>query len=259
LKDGSLSWLTYAFRLIQLPIGMFGVAIATVNTAYASRSAAEKNIEKLKENLSSSLKLNFFLTIPSTFGLFVLGTWIINVLFQHGKFTHFDTIQTYWAIVFYGIGLFAYASVKVLAPVYYALSLSKIPMFSSIMAVCANLIVSFSTYKWIGYKGLALGTSTAALSNFTFLMIVFYKKIGSLSQYKIFMSFMKIFLASLLMAVSLFFAIQKVNFNVSFLNQVIILGLFLLAGIGLYILFSFFFKVEEVHRFYIIIKNKLKK
>lgn len=257
LKDGSLSWLTYAFRLIQLPIGLFGVAIATVNTAYASRSVAENNMNKLKENLASSLKLNYFLTIPATFGLFLLGPWIITVLFQHGHFGAFDTLQTYWAVVLYGVGLFAYASVKVLAPVYYALSQSKIPMFSSIIAVIGNLVVSLSTYKWFGFKGLALGTSTAALFNFSFLMIVFYKKFGTLKKYKVSLSFIKILVASLVMSGSLYFFVQRVNFNVSFLYQVFLLSIFLLMSVGIYFLVTLLLKVEETTKFYDLIKRKI--
>ena len=259
LKDGSLSWLTYAFRLIQLPIGLFGVAIATVNTAYASRAVAEKDMEKLKLNLASSLKLNYFLTIPATFGLFLLGSWIIRVLFQHGNFMAFDTLQTYWAVVLYGIGLFAYASVKVLAPVYYALSQSKIPMFSSIIAVIGNLVVSLSTYKWLGFKGLALGTSTAALFNFSFLIIVFYKKFGTLKKYRVSLSFIKILVASLIMASSLYFFVQKINFEVSFFNQILILSLFLLISVGIYLLATFLLKVEETKKFYNLIKKKFVK
>jgi putative peptidoglycan lipid II flippase len=203
LEPGSVSWLNYAFRLIMLPIGVFGVAIATVSAVSSARSAAGRDFGKIRGDLASMLKLNFFLSISSTAGLLALGGLIVNVIYQHGQFGSFDTRQTYAALSLFAAGLFAYSSVKIIVPVFYALSDPRIPVLSSLCAVAGNLAISLSTYKSMGFKGLALGTTTAAVINFLFLFLAFGKKYGGVKGHGVGTSFLKVLAASGVMGLAL--------------------------------------------------------
>jgi putative peptidoglycan lipid II flippase len=128
LQEGSLSWLNYAFRFFQFPVGVFGVAISIAALPLLSRQAATKNFVRLKETFTSSLTMAFSLTIPATVGLILLADPIIRIIFEHGNFSTIDTFKTAEALRFYALGLFAYASVKVMVPVFYALDDTRYPV-----------------------------------------------------------------------------------------------------------------------------------
>jgi len=233
LEAGSVSWLNYAFRLIMLPIGVFGVAIATVSAVQSARSAAGRDMPKVRRDLASMLKLNFFLSIASTAGFLVLGGLIVNVIYQHGHFKAFDTNQTCAALSLFAIGLFAYSSVKIIVPVFYALSDPRIPVLSSFCAVVGNLAVSLSTYKIWGFKGLALGTTTAAVINFLFLYMAFTRKYGGVKGHGVGLSFLKVLFSSAAMALILWL-VMKLDFITRLLSGS--LGIRLLVMLGLVLL-----------------------
>src|SRR5437016_4519154 len=115
LGDGPVSWLNIAFRLMQLPLGIFGVAVATVTLPLVSRSAALGNKTEFRGALAHAMRLVMLLTIPSAVGLIILAEPIIGLIYQHGRFTSAATIQTAEALRFYAIGLVGYSAVKVLA------------------------------------------------------------------------------------------------------------------------------------------------
>jgi len=171
LGDGPITWLQIAFRLMQLPLGVFGVAIATVSLPVLSRSAAEANIPEFRQNLAKGMRLAFLLTIPSTLGLMFLAEPIISVLYQHGKFGARQTSQAAAALQCYAIGLCAYSAMKVLVPAFYALDRRKTPMNVSFAAVGVNLVLNwlFTFRLGLGHRGLALSTGCVAISNFLIL------------------------------------------------------------------------------------------
>src|SRR5438045_6450717 len=111
---GPVSWLNIAFRLMQLPLGIFGVAIGTVTLPLVSKSAALGNTAEFRAILARGMRLAFLLTIPSAIGLAMLASPIISVIYQHGRFTAEMTRQTAGALQFYAIGLVSYAALKVL-------------------------------------------------------------------------------------------------------------------------------------------------
>ena len=260
LEEGSVSWLNYSFRLIMLPIGIFGVAIGTVSGVQSAHAAASKDIKKLIMDLSSSLRLNLFFSISATSAFIAVGTLVISVLFEHGRFTSFDTKATYDALLFMSVGLFAYSSVKVIVPVFYALENSKIPALSSVMAVVANLIVSLSTWKILKFRGLALGTSVAAIVNFFVLVVVFRKKYGVIFDKKTIIFLLKtIFCSILLAAVS--FLIQKTSiYNFLYLKEklgrIILLFVIVPFGIIFFFLLSFIMGIEESKLFILRLKKR---
>jgi putative peptidoglycan lipid II flippase len=175
---GAVSWLSYAFRLIQLPIGVFGVAVATVATTRLARHAADGDAAGLSETFARGLRLVAFLTVPSTIGLAVLAEPIVRLLFEHGAFDAVDTTATAAAVVTYSLGLAAYAAVKVAAPAFYAVGRSRVPLLASVCAVAGNLLLNWLLFPKLGHAGLALGTSLAATLNFAVLAVVFRRTVG---------------------------------------------------------------------------------
>jgi putative peptidoglycan lipid II flippase len=171
LGDGPIAWLQIAFRLMQLPLGIFGVAIATVSLPVLSRSIADGNVPEFRRNLAKGMRLALLLTIPSTLGLMLLAEPIISVLYQHGKFRADQTIQAAAALRFYAIGLCAYSAMKVLVPAFYAIDRRKTPMNVSFIAVGVNIALNslFTFYFHLGHRGLALSTGCVAMSNFVIL------------------------------------------------------------------------------------------
>src|SRR5438309_7360476 len=171
LGDGPIAWLNIAFRLMQLPLGIFGVAVATVTLPLVSRSAAVGNTSEFRSALAHSVRLVLLLTIPAAIGLIILAEPIIQLIYQHGRFTHEATIQTAAALRFYAIGLAGYSADKVLAPAFYALDKRHLPMFVSLTSIAVNLLLNwfFTFHLHLGHRGLALSTSLVAVTNFFFL------------------------------------------------------------------------------------------
>jgi putative peptidoglycan lipid II flippase len=171
LGDGPIFWLAIAFRLMQLPLGVFGVALATVTLPVLSRIVAAGDSIQFRVELARGLRLAFLFTIPATIGLIILADPIISVLYQHGKFNAYQTMQAAAALRFYAIGLAAYSAMKVLVPAFYALDRRKTPMIVSFIAVGVNLCFNWLfTFRlgW-GHRGLALSTGCVAVTNFLLL------------------------------------------------------------------------------------------
>ncbi|HEX8076392.1 MAG TPA: murein biosynthesis integral membrane protein MurJ, partial [Chthoniobacterales bacterium] len=171
LGDGAMTWLNVAFRLMQLPLGIFGVAVATVTLPLVSRSAALGNKEEFRGALSHAIRLVMLLTIPSAIGLIILANPIISLIYEHGRFNAFATEQTALALRCYAVGLVAYSADKVLAPAFYALDKRHLPMFVAICSIAVNFCLNyfFTFYLKLGHRGLALSTSMVAFTNFLML------------------------------------------------------------------------------------------
>jgi putative peptidoglycan lipid II flippase len=182
LGDGPIFWLAIAFRLMQLPLGVFGVALATVTLPVLSRIVASGDRVKFRSELARGLRLAFLLTIPATIGLIILAEPIISVLYQHGKFNAYQTVQAAAALQFYAIGLAAYSAMKVLVPAFYALDRRKTPMIVSFIAVGVNLFFNWLfTFRlgW-GHRGLALSTGCVAVTNFLLLYALMRRHVTQL-------------------------------------------------------------------------------
>src|SRR6185312_1124027 len=137
--DGPVSWLAYAFRFMQFPLGIFGVSFASAILPSVSRSVAANDYGEFRRTMSRSLGLIFLMTIPSSIGLILLGTPIIGAVFQGGRFQIYDTQQTAVALSCYSIGLVGYAATKVLNPAFYALTDAKTPMYVSLCSIGINI------------------------------------------------------------------------------------------------------------------------
>src|SRR6185437_8148810 len=129
-----ISWLSYAFRLMQLPIGVFGVAVSITATTLLAEHAARGDMETLAATLRRGLRIVLFLTVPSTVGLALLGVPIIRLIYQHGRFSPHATVQTAHALAGYAVGLVAYAAIKVVVPAFYAIGRPRVPVAASLSA-----------------------------------------------------------------------------------------------------------------------------
>jgi putative peptidoglycan lipid II flippase len=184
LGDGAIFWLAIAFRLMQLPLGLFGVALGTVTLPLLSRLVVAGQMVGFRSELARAMRLMFLLTIPSTLGLMILAEPIISVLYQHGKFSAREAAQAGGALRFYAIGLAGYAALKVLVNAFYALDRRKTPMVVSFLAVGLNLL-----FNWIftfrlhwGHLGLAFSTGCVATCNFLFLYALMSRQLSGLES-----------------------------------------------------------------------------
>src|SRR5260221_3324951 len=179
VMNGPVSWLLYAFRFMQLPLGLFGVAIASATLPSISRSAATGDIEEFRRTLSRSLGLVFLLTVPSSIGLAVLGEPMIAAIYQGGAFHLSDARQTALALSCYAVGLTGYAAVKILAPAFYALHDARTPM---IVSIAINYFAASTMVRvaGLGHAGLALSTSIVAIFSFLALFWAMRIRIGGI-------------------------------------------------------------------------------
>jgi putative peptidoglycan lipid II flippase len=184
LGDGPTFWLTVAFRLMQLPLGVFGVALGTVALPLLARMAATGNSAAFRSELARGMRFALLMTIPASIGLMVLAEPIISVLYQHGRFTAYETAESAGALRFYAIGLCSYAALKVLVNAFYALDRRKTPMVVSFIAVALNLLLNwlFTRELGWGHRGLAFSTACVASSNFLILYLLMRAQLGQLES-----------------------------------------------------------------------------
>ncbi len=199
--EGAQGWLSYAFRLMQFPIGLFGVAVGTAAIPVLSRLASEGKIKEFRDTVSSSMTLVFLMTLPSACGLIVLGEPIVRLIYERGKFDANATSMTAVALAGYSIGLTGYAAIKILSPAFYALNDAKTPMIIAIISIGVNFIASYFLREWLsqygyGHVGVALATSIVALVNFFALALLMRRRIQRLNGRDILLSFAKIAAAS---------------------------------------------------------------
>lgn len=181
LGTGAVSWLAYAFRILFVPIGLFGVALATVSLPSLSRSASAGDIPGLKRTLARAIRITVALTMPAAFGLWALGYPLTALLYQHGHFTASDTVHTAQALAAYTVGLVCYSSIKVLVPAFYALGDTRTPLVASFIAVAVNFGLNLLWMRVWGHVGLALSTGLTAIFNFCQLWWWLRRKIGPLA------------------------------------------------------------------------------
>jgi putative peptidoglycan lipid II flippase len=197
--NGPVTWLACAFRFMQLPLGVFGVAIATATVPAISRSLASGNHDEFRRTLSRSLGVVFLLTIPSSIGLVTLGPQMIGAIYQGGRFEAYDTQQTALALSCYAIGLAGYSGIKLLTPAFYTLNDSRTPMLVSVLSIAVNFTaaVLLLRHTGLGHAGLALATSVVTLFSFVALFWILRGRAGGVYGRDLASSTLRISLASI--------------------------------------------------------------
>jgi putative peptidoglycan lipid II flippase len=201
LETGAVSWLGYAFRLMYLPIGLFGVSIATASLPDVSRHAAAEDLTSVRRTVSAGLRMMLMLNVPATVGLIVLAEPIVALLYQRGAFGAEDTTATAAALMCYAPGLLGYSAVKIASPTFYSLRDSRTPMVASIGSVAFNVALNLLLVRQFGHRGLAMGTAIAALLNAGVLLWLLRGRLRGLDGGALFTAFVKITIASLVMGI----------------------------------------------------------
>ena len=202
LGNGPIFWLAIAFRLMQLPLGLFGVALGTVTLPLLSRLVVAGHLPAFRAELSRGMRLAFLLTIPSTVGLMMLAEPIISVLYQHGRFDAAQTAQAAGALRYYAVGLAGYSALKVLVNAFYALDHRRTPMLVSFGAVGLNLLFNWVfTFRlgW-GLRGLAFSTGLVASCNFLVLYALMRRHLEHLETRRLLDMLLRVALASVALA-----------------------------------------------------------
>ncbi|MEW6068744.1 MAG: murein biosynthesis integral membrane protein MurJ [Nitrospirota bacterium] len=201
LAEGSITYLYYSMRLIQFPIGIFGVAMGMAVLPTFSEHAVKGEYDRLRDDFSFALRLLFFITVPAMAGLIALREPIVNILFQRGKFDYIATIGTAQALLFYSIGIWSVVGVRVVTASFYSMQDTRTPVKVAVIALIANVIFSIIFMGPLKHSGLALANSLASIINFAFLFFFFRKKLERIDGKRIIRSFLKTLSASVIMGI----------------------------------------------------------
>ena len=256
--QGSVSWLNYAYRLVHLPQGLFGVALSVATLPVVSRFAAHRDLPAMKGAFRSSLALAMLLTIPAAAGLIALAKPICAVIFQHGRFTTWDTQQTAAALILYSLGLFAFAGVKILVPVFYALDDTRIPVLGSFITVVANIIIINLTIAALSHQAIALSTSLSMMINLLFLGVVLYRKVEGYPVQDLLVTLVKVTGAAGIMGV-LVWGVHSLTISQlggGLLAAIIALGGSICLGIAVYVGLISFLNIPEFQNLWEDVKSR---
>lgn len=199
--EGSVSWLNYAFRLVFFPIGMVGVSLSIATLPVISAQASRGDIQEIKNAYVSSTVLSFLLTVPASAGLIFLSQPIVRIIFEHGRFTAHDTMMTARALSFYSAGLFAYASLKIIVPVFYALNRTRFPVIGSFATVLLNIVFVTRMLEPLQHCAIAFSTSLCVLLNFLFLSFALFRALHGYNTSYLLQSFLKTALIASVMGI----------------------------------------------------------
>jgi len=260
-ERGSVTWLNNAFRLMQLPLGIFGVAIGTVTLPLLSKSIALGRNDDFRSTLARGMRLAFLLTVPATVGLMMLAGPIMSLLYGHGNVNSIQVEKMAEALRFYAIGLAAYSAMKVLTPAFYAIDRRKTPMMVSFLAIGMNLLLNwiFTFHYGYGHRGLALSTSIIATINFLILYGLMRRHAQGLESAQMLTALAKIAAAGTALALVCWcadFSILAHWGNMNFPLRVgALVGTITLAG-GAFFAVAYFLKIDEVEDVMKLVKRK---
>ncbi|MBU0517160.1 MAG: murein biosynthesis integral membrane protein MurJ, partial [Proteobacteria bacterium] len=205
---GSVSYLWYADRVVQFPLGVFGVAVGTAVLPSLSRLAAAEQMDELRATLNHALRLTMFITLPAIVGLFVLSGPVVELFFLRGKFTTPDALATSQTVVAYLVGLWAVASVAIVVRVFYALSDARTPVVIAVAALLLNIGLALLLVDDWRHVGLALATSVASVLNVVLLLVFVRRKIGRINGRDLAVSVGRTLAASALMGLGVWLAVR---------------------------------------------------
>lgn len=250
LPEGSVSYLYYADRLVQFPLGIFAIATATAVLPSLSRQAAAANFTALGATFAYAMKLVFFITIPAMVGLIVLRQPIVALLFKRGAFDAEAVRLTAYALLYYSMGLWAFSAVRIVVSTFYALQDTKTPVQTAVISVCANIVLGV-IFMWpLGHGGLALATSLASMLNLGLLVRALRQKLGVLEWRSITESVCKTLLCSAVMGVVVwalaFIIIPAQDTTITGIFGGLVLSIF--TGLVFYGALAFFLKSPELEK-----------
>lgn len=274
LPEGSVSYLYYADRLLEFPVGIFAIALGTASLPSFSSLAARREFAELRAGLSYTLRLVNFISIPAALGLMVVSVPLFSLFFQRGAFDAGTTLNSARALVYFSVGLWGISGTKVVAPVFYAMEDTKTPVCVGLASFFLNLLLSLILMGEVSsrgdanalshavvflsrhlgllslsYGGLALATSISSTFNFLLLLLILHRRLGGFAGREFLVSFSRALLSSLLMAAPLLFIVWRVDWVDSHETPVTHWAIFLMVlglGPGLYLFWGFLFRSQEL-------------
>lgn len=249
MPSGTVTYLFFSERLIELPLGVIAVSIATVMLPKLSSEVVAENIEEFKRSYVYSIKLMFFILLPALVGLIVLRVPICNVLFQRGEFTYDAVISTSQALLGYSIGIWAVGGLRTTVPAFYALQDTKTPVIVAFFAFIINIIFGYTLgfIFSLNHLGLALASSISSIFNFFLLIYLLNYRVGNLINSSLIWYFIKILLLSVIMGFIAWEISEYFNWSesVTFIRKVSILIVSIMSSALIYFVLSKFLKISE--------------
>ncbi|MBZ4686779.1 MAG: putative peptidoglycan lipid flippase [Clostridia bacterium] len=261
LRPGIVAALRTGQRLMQLPIGVFAIAIAVAIFPTLTGNIARGEMQQFKKNMSLGVRSVIFVTLPAAAGLMALRVPLIRLLFEQGMFTHANTLATAHALYYYSIGLFAYSAIQVLNRTFYALHDTKTPVATGVLTIAINIWLNFVLLDILGHGGLALAYSLAGIFNMVALLVILRLKIGGIDGKRMLISFFQSVFASIAMGLPLYYI---AGFLEKWIDVSIKLGQFIQVILGIaigtviYAVIVSLFKMEEADMVLGILKRKFK-
>lgn len=257
LPPGGVSWLYYADRIVELPLGVFAIALGTAVLPSMSRQAADGDLRALAQSVSFALRLIAFFAIPASVGLIVLREPIIAVLFQRGLFSAVDTQQTAVALLWYTVGLWAFSGLKVVTQAFFSLKDTRTPLWVSIVAVGVNLFAGLALMGPMQQGGLALATSLAAAVNVCVLFGILLYRLGWFPTREFVTSVARIVAAATVMGVPVFFLRSLADWSTGFNSFTAgVLGGAVLCGLGAFCGAAYVLNCHEMQSLLAVVKRR---
>ena len=248
LPRGSISWLYYADRLVQFPLGVFAISISTASLPSLSDHMAVNEKEEFIKTLKRALNLTFFISIPSAIGLILLGEPIVMILFERGAFHHSDTINTSYALTFYAIGLCAFSAVRVLVNAFYAMKDTRTPVKIATVSLLANFLFGLILMHPLKHAGLALGLSLSSYLQFLMLLAYLIPLVGKEILNMLIKDFLKFFFLASIMGGCIYFLkdVLPITKDMTFFTKILRLGILTGSGALLYIFLAIPFVLKSL-------------
>ncbi|MEW6410181.1 MAG: murein biosynthesis integral membrane protein MurJ [Nitrospirota bacterium] len=258
LAEGSVTYLYYGMRLIHFPLGIFGVALATAILPALSEQVSRNEFAKMKETFSFGLRFVTSITVPAAVGLIVLREPIVNLLFQRGKFDYIATVGTAEAVLFYSLGLWAFAGVRMVVSAFYSMQDTKTPVKAAAIAMIANIVLSIVLMFPLRHGGLALATSMASAINLGILIVVLRGRLGSIDGKNILKSLLKITVSSFIMGIWGWQFLRGDIWMIEghYTEKALLLSVVLITSIGVYLLLLKVLKSEELSFLWRLVTRK---
>ncbi|MGB6068382.1 MAG: murein biosynthesis integral membrane protein MurJ [Desulfomonilaceae bacterium] len=257
--SGAVSWLYYADRIMELPLGVFGVALGTAVLPSMSRQASSGDMPALSRSVSFALRLIAFFIIPASVALILLRIPIIAVLFQRGRFTLLDTQETAEALLWYTAGLWAFSGLKVVTQAFYSMMDTKTPLWISVGAVAVNLVAGLLLMGPMRQGGLALATALAATFNIGVLFVILVKRLRHFPTAEFASSLIKISIASLVMGISLLYGRALGEWDRGFTTQngLALVGC-IVVGLAVFAVAAYVLKCKEMRSMLSLLRERRK-
>jgi putative peptidoglycan lipid II flippase len=241
LPAGSVSYLYYSDRIFQFPLALFGLALATASLPTMSDLVAHNRMDELKNTLSYSLRMVLFITVPAMVGLILLRIPIVSILFQRGVFTESSTLLTAQALLFFSVGLWAVAGVRVVVNVFYALQDIWTPVKVATISIVCNLAFCLLLMNPMSHAGLALAVSLSAIINLTLLLVILRLRLGRLGIKNILQSLGKVVLASVIMGGAVFY-----SYGIFSISGAVPLLISIVLGIAVFTVCAYMLRCTEL-------------